>query len=719
MAFKQHSLTRQNTTTTGTGDIALGGEVDGYWPFSRYYANGDTCVVAIRSVTQWEFCVARYNSPANTLTRQTVCRSTNGDALVNFSAGVKDVYVVDLLSSDLPDGVKALINSLLGLKASEVENDSAVPGATVKDALESVTRSRTKPIRLSVLPTRTAGLYKWNTTSHIQDNMTTAFIDGQWVQFAAWVDNDFNPNIARRVLPDGAWSRVSLAAVAGNALEAPFAEDDHNTINIAVDADGYIHVAGNHHDVPLRYIRSANPDDLSSWVEPGMTGSNEDSVTYPQFVKMRDGTLLFFYRNGVSGDGNTYLNRYNPDTQTWQALHAPLIDGNATSENAYLWHIAVDADDAIHIVWCWRGTGDRDTNNDLCYAVSRDAGDTWEKTNGSSYTIPITHASADLILDTAGTGSGLLNQCGMECDSTGRPHVAFFLRVAGITQIHHAYLDAGTWHIAQLTSFTVDTTDVTRNICRPGCFVTPADRVYIYYTSNRDKLRGCMRVLDVTPGAGRYDRFRMMDFDLHEAEVVFDTQALYQRGEIHMLVHPAINGPQPAEEAQSVWRNQVGIVVSYDLALFDEVQAGRARLPAIEPYSHGSFGDAVTVSTTATVGTGAKVALPANVLEQGLIFVRHQCRGYRASGSGYMAVRIYEDDEEDVDVASLAEFYFRSSTRQNLGSPWVPLRLLNSLDYGTVGLTGYVSGQAYMSASGAAGVINIHNIQIGVLRLDE
>jgi len=37
-------------------------------------------------------------------------------------------------------------------------------------------------------------------------------------------------------------------------------------------------------------------------------------------VNLSDGTLLFLYRDGVSGSGDLYINRYDVDKQEWGAV---------------------------------------------------------------------------------------------------------------------------------------------------------------------------------------------------------------------------------------------------------------------------------------------------------------------------------------------------------------------------------------------------------------
>ena len=57
-----------------------------------------------------------------------------------------------------------------------------------------------------------------------------------------------------------------------------------------------------------------------------MTGDKEVQVTYPQFYNLPDGDLLFVYREGSSGDGDTMLSRYDTETGEWQIVAHPLID---------------------------------------------------------------------------------------------------------------------------------------------------------------------------------------------------------------------------------------------------------------------------------------------------------------------------------------------------------------------------------------------------------
>jgi len=83
---------QENTSTTGTGTITLSGAVSGFNSFS-VIGNGNTTYYTIVGGTQWEVGLGTYTSSGTTLSRDTVLSSSNSNALVDFSAGQKTVFV--------------------------------------------------------------------------------------------------------------------------------------------------------------------------------------------------------------------------------------------------------------------------------------------------------------------------------------------------------------------------------------------------------------------------------------------------------------------------------------------------------------------------------------------------------------------------------------------------------------------------------------------------
>jgi hypothetical protein len=94
MAFVLADRVKETTTTTGTGTVTLLGASIGFQSFS---AIGDTnttyYTIAAQTGTEWEVGIGTYTSSGTTLARTTVISSSNAGALVNFSAGTKDVFV--------------------------------------------------------------------------------------------------------------------------------------------------------------------------------------------------------------------------------------------------------------------------------------------------------------------------------------------------------------------------------------------------------------------------------------------------------------------------------------------------------------------------------------------------------------------------------------------------------------------------------------------------
>ena len=81
---------KETTTTTGTGQLTLAGAPTGFQSFTTAFGNGASVYYVIAGGADWEIGIG--TTGAGTLTRETVLQSTNADALVDFAAGVKDVF---------------------------------------------------------------------------------------------------------------------------------------------------------------------------------------------------------------------------------------------------------------------------------------------------------------------------------------------------------------------------------------------------------------------------------------------------------------------------------------------------------------------------------------------------------------------------------------------------------------------------------------------------
>jgi len=263
-------------------------------------------------------------------------------------------------------------------------------------------------------------------------NAVTTFKD---YQFVAYYNQEGYLVLAKRHINNSTW-KVYTTSFKGNIKDA------HNSISIAIDGDGYLHVSWDHHDTFLKYAVSTEPLGLKLGAIIAMTGFQEDRVTYPQFYNLPNRNLIFFYRSGKSGRGNLVINSYDIATKKWSQLQANLIDGEEL-RSAY-WQACVDNSGTIHLSWVWRETWEVETNHDLCYARSKDGGLTWEKSTGEKYNLPITLKTSEYAWKIP-QKSNLINQTAMVADKNGNPFIVTYWEENNITQYQLVYLEKNIW----------------------------------------------------------------------------------------------------------------------------------------------------------------------------------------------------------------------------------------------------------------------------------
>lgn len=251
--------------------------------------------------------------------------------------------------------------------------------------------------------------------------------------------------IGRRTLGSSEWEIFRHPSFTANNIA-----DGHDVISYGIDGDGYMHVSWGMHGDAFHYSRSTTPVTgtlpISLGPDTTMTGM-EASVTYPQFLKLPGGDLLFVFREVASGNGDTYVNRYSIATRKWANVHgtattrSPFIKGTGWTPN-YNAYVnmpqlgGTDGDDLI-LTWCWRyepvggdspaGQDGYQTNNNLNFARSPDAGLSWDRFDGTPYSLPVTRdleisaANRAEIIAAIPEGSSLINQASTCLDSNGNP----------------------------------------------------------------------------------------------------------------------------------------------------------------------------------------------------------------------------------------------------------------------------------------------------------
>ncbi|HLV68655.1 MAG TPA: BNR-4 repeat-containing protein [Polyangiaceae bacterium] len=265
-------------------------------------------------------------------------------------------------------------------------------------------------------------------------------------QFAAFYDQDRKLTVAARTLARRQWDFVRLPTTLG--------WDSHNSVAMAVDENGFLHVSGNMHNVPLIYFRSTKPFDIQSFEKvASMVGSNEQSCTYPEFFHGPDGDLIFAYRDGGSGNGNHIFNIYDAGARRWERLlDTPLTDGEG-QRNAYPVGPIQGPDGYWHLVWVWRDTPDAATNHDLSYARTRDLVN-WESGAGQPLALPIRLAQSDIVDPVPARGGMINNNTKVGFDSQNRPVIVYHkYDASGATQLYNARLEDGRWVVRQTSDW--------------------------------------------------------------------------------------------------------------------------------------------------------------------------------------------------------------------------------------------------------------------------
>jgi rhamnogalacturonyl hydrolase YesR len=272
--------------------------------------------------------------------------------------------------------------------------------------------------------------------------------------------------IARRA-GEGSWQIANTPFSIPDEFSNTGARDDHNLIAAAVDRSGRLHLSWGMHNVPLNYAVSTKPV-LGRAFSPKlamstakMTGKDENEVTYPEFVHAPDGSLLFAWRNGGagggSGNGNQYLNRYDERSKAWRRVASPLVDGIATSMNAYFNSFIFDPKGTLFVSWTIRETPGW-TNHDIYIARSADGGKTWQAYDGTPLGKTITRAAADAHarIVSLPVGSNLMNQTSMALDAAGRPEIATWwspelARGIASRQYMLVWNDGKSWQVSQIS----------------------------------------------------------------------------------------------------------------------------------------------------------------------------------------------------------------------------------------------------------------------------
>lgn len=268
------------------------------------------------------------------------------------------------------------------------------------------------------------------------------------MQFVAYFDRNRMMSVASRKTDSKIWTK--------KVLPNQLMWDSHNYVRLGIDKQGYIHVSGNMHVHPLAYFRSANPFDVTSMEDVNrMVGTDEDSVTYPNFFLDKKGDLMFSYRSGTCGNGNILVNLYNPEKNQWERyLEKSLFEGvEADDDRAAYHHWVKDSNGDFHFVWMWRWTPMVETSHHICYASTPDLKN-WKNAAGATVTLPFRPDDPTVLVDGTPSMGGMHNSRFRIILTKGGEPVIGYLKYdeEGLTQLYLAKFINNEWVIKKIST---------------------------------------------------------------------------------------------------------------------------------------------------------------------------------------------------------------------------------------------------------------------------
>jgi len=223
--------------------------------------------------------------------------------------------------------------------------------------------------------------------------------------------------------------------------------DAHNGISIAVSSDGTVHIVGNMHASQMFYA-AGKIWDLRSIRPRRMIGRDEDSATYPQFLRGPNNELYFVYRAGHAGSGQWIVNRWNGGR--WERIGSIFSARDSDGPvSAYPTPFTLGSDGRFHVAVVWRRTYDINSNFAVTYATTSDFRH-WSGLGGENAVGLIGPASLPPI-ETTGENAGLLNNPILILDNSSRP-IVIYSRYADrrANAVFAAQPSGGKWRVQPL-----------------------------------------------------------------------------------------------------------------------------------------------------------------------------------------------------------------------------------------------------------------------------
>ena len=290
MALILKDRVKETSSSSGTGNITLGGAFPGYQTFNAAIASGSTVYYTIHNLTagsdtEWEVGLGTFTSPA-TLARTTVLSSSNSGSAVNFTAGASGLEV--FITQPAEEAV--YLNNATGLIEIGGNGTNTV----------SFTNINTTNLTASTV-TLTAGTISTN-ASNTTDIVNKQYVDGI---VAAGVHYHEPVLVESPIALDALYNQPGGA---GNGVGATLT---NNGANVALVIDGVtlsntarVLVYTQANAVQNGVYTVTNPGNVSAqWVLTRATDA--DTYVVASSAGLSEGST-FFVESGNTGAGEVY-----------------------------------------------------------------------------------------------------------------------------------------------------------------------------------------------------------------------------------------------------------------------------------------------------------------------------------------------------------------------------------------------------------------------------
>ncbi|WP_406860153.1 BNR-4 repeat-containing protein [Acinetobacter baumannii] len=479
---------------------------------------------------------------------------------VNSVVGTINDTVQQKVNEALDSNIEQKITDIATEKVTEIAAstiESNVAEAIANSEVSSITLVDSE---LEKLPIKSSSDHGYNFAPFTQNNVVS-FGDYQYVIL---VDENRNPIVLQRYKL-GSWTSYNLTNVANNPLAAPNVPDGHNNFSMGITKNGFILIAGNHHNNTCRCVISQNPHDIQSWSK--ISFSSSTAITYPRFLRYPDGTTQVFWREGSSGDGSYFTATFDDVNKVFNAKTKLIDQASSVVSSPYEQSIGVGDDGSLHLCWGYRAqSSSANTNFGMFYAKSLDKGVTWSSASGANtYALPLSDVNSERIF-TANQGSGYVNQNGGCCDLNSRYHTVITQYDSNDkTQICHIWFDGSVWKSELVSDFNfkydLSGPVTTNELSRPLICVSQTGRIYVVYRTVNMGRENHIRCIDVTTPNSPRD-FCLARFNMKKLEIALNTDYAIRNNEIIILL--SRGGDAVTNE---LWKNQSAYLLTAPLPI--------------------------------------------------------------------------------------------------------------------------------------------------------